>query len=71
MAINYCCCSFINLKNADFKLGNSILWNAHIVPDRTILIKIFPGEHAPGPPSTSLAADCYSVTYAPAMHSSF
>ena len=34
----------------DFYLGNSILWNAQIAPDRTIFIKNFAGEHAPGPP---------------------
>ena len=30
--------------------GKDILWNAQIAPDRTHFIKIFPGEHAPGPP---------------------
>ena len=67
MTINFCCCCFINLKIVDFQLGNSRLWNAQIAPDRTIFIKIFPGEHAPGPPSKSLAVYCYSATYASAL----
>ena len=51
----------INLKIADFYLGNSILWNAQIAAVHTIFIKIFPGESAPGPPSMSRAVCCYSL----------
>ena len=40
MAIYFGCCWFINLKMVDFYLGDSIISNAQIAPDRTIFIKI-------------------------------
>ena len=38
MAIKWCWCLFITLKIVIFIIGDNILWNAQIAPDRTIFI---------------------------------
>ena len=58
MAIMFCCCRFSNLEIVGFSVGNNILWDANIAQGSTIFIKIFPEEHASGPPSTNLAPYC-------------
>ena len=67
--LSFVYCWFINPKIVDYQLGISILWNAQIAPDRTIFIKIFPGEHAPGPPPPQHESgeELLQSTYAPAL----
>ena len=60
-------CWFIILKNVDFLVDNSILWNTQNAPDRTIFINCFSGEHAPGPPSTSVNQHHNRANYASGM----
>ena len=71
MAINYYCCSFINLKLLIFSLVIAYFGTPRLHQIAPFLLKFSQGSMPPGPPSTSLAADCYSATYAPAMQSSF
>ena len=64
MAIKFSC-SFFSLKLLIFRLVITYFGTPQIAPDHTIFVKKFQGEHAPGPPLTTV---CVHNVTAPPTH---
>ena len=67
MAINFVVVDLITLKLLIFSLVIAYFGTPRLHQNAPILSKFSRGSMPPDPPTTSLAAHCYTATYAPAM----